>query len=589
MKKFILITSLIFFYFNGFSNVGANCDSAYVINSLPFNLSANTDTTGNNYTTICGSSFASQNDFVFTYTPSNNIYVDITLSGTNLYTGLFVTLGCPDTGSCVNYNEANLGNPSLNSLYLMAGNTYYITISNDDPSGLNLFPSTPFTIDITEVPAFDAELTQITSPISNCFLSNSENISCYIFNNGADSIYNFDITYVINNGSPVTETITDTILPSDTLNYTFITTADLSVSGNYNILIYSDVLGDTINTNDTVTEIIANTPVFTTFPYDNDFETTPTWWTPSGTNSSWQLGNPSATVINSAASGVNSWVTNLTGNHNVETSYLVGPCFDFTSLNKPRIEFNLWYETQQILTTLSFEYSLDNGISWTTLAAGSANQNWSSAWSGSSGGWIHVSNTVPDLANMPNVKFRFTFNALQANNEGVAIDDIYISNCSLGDPIADFTYTLNGLHAEFTNTSTGATSYLWNFGDFQTSTDTNPSHDYINMDYTYTVTLIAMNDCGSDTISYDISVVNANNNIADNNINIYPNPSNKFINISGIANNNCKFNIYDIFSRKVFSSKINNNKIDISRLQEGIYFIKIYTDKGIIIKKFIKK
>src|SRR5258706_1479628 len=42
---------------------------------------------------------------------------------------------------------------------------------------------------------------------------------------------------------------------------------------------------------------------------------------------------------------------------------------------------------------------------------------------------------------------------------------------------------------DFTNTSTNAGTYLWNFGDATTSTQTNQSHDYINFD-TYKVTLI---------------------------------------------------------------------------------------------------
>lgn len=578
----------------GFSNVGANCDSAYTVNSLPFNLSASSDSTGNNYTNICGSSYSSQNDFVFAYTPSSDQYVDITLTNTSVYVGLFVTLGCPDTGSCVNYNESALGNPLLNNVYLQSGNTYYIIVSNDDQSGFGLFPSTNFTININEVPPFDANVLQITSPQSNCYLTNSEIISCDIENKGADSLYNFLISYKINGGTPVNETIYDTILPGDTLNYSFSTTADFLNSGNYNLVVYTSVIGDTNNINDTINAVISNTPEYVSFPYSNDFETSPTWWTPSGTNSSWQLGTPAATIINSAASGTNAWVTNLTGNHNAETSYLVSPCFSFLTLNKPRIEFSLWYETQQYLSTLSFEYSIDNGNTWLPLSAGSANQNWSTAWSGSSGGWINVSNTVPALANMPSVKFRFTFNALQANNEGVAIDDINISNCSLGDPIADFTYTLSGQHVDFTNTSTGATSYIWNFGDLQTSTDTNPSHDYINFSYTYTVTLIAQNDCGSDTITYDIIVVGLDNDKAFKNITIYPNPTNKFVEIKSKNAQIQNIEIYDIYGKKLNNittnkaKQSNKLKLDISSLQKGIYFIKIQTTQGNIVKKIIK-
>jgi len=53
------------------------------------------------------------------------------------------------------------------------------------------------------------------------------------------------------------------------------------------------------------------------------------------------------------------------------------------------------------------------------------------------------------------------------------------------------------LTVNFTNQSNGATSYLWNFGDTQTSTATNPSHTYTQAG-TYTVTLTATNACGSD-------------------------------------------------------------------------------------------
>lgn len=58
----------------------------------------------------------------------------------------------------------------------------------------------------------------------------------------------------------------------------------------------------------------------------------------------------------------------------------------------------------------------------------------------------------------------------------------------------------------FTNQSTGASSYSWNFGDASTSTQTNPSHTYASSG-NYTVTLIAndANGCG-DTISQPVSM-----------------------------------------------------------------------------------
>lgn len=53
------------------------------------------------------------------------------------------------------------------------------------------------------------------------------------------------------------------------------------------------------------------------------------------------------------------------------------------------------------------------------------------------------------------------------------------------------------LNVNFTNQSTGAASYSWTFGDGGTSTSANPSHTYTSAG-TYTVTLTAINTCGSD-------------------------------------------------------------------------------------------
>ncbi len=80
----------------------------------------------------------------------------------------------------------------------------------------------------------------------------------------------------------------------------------------------------------------------------------------------------------------------------------------------------------------------------------------------------------------------------------------YISvNSSLPSPIASFTKTqVNGvapMEVSFKDTSTGIpTSWIWFFGDGETSTDQNPSHIY-QTDGTYTVYLVVTNSGGSNT------------------------------------------------------------------------------------------
>jgi PKD repeat protein len=85
--------------------------------------------------------------------------------------------------------------------------------------------------------------------------------------------------------------------------------------------------------------------------------------------------------------------------------------------------------------------------------------------------------------------------------------------CSNGEcfnlPVAEFSFVGNGCTAAcsilFTNESTDATSYSWNFGDSGTSTSENPTHEYLQGN-TYTVTLTATNAYGSDTHSEQVLI-----------------------------------------------------------------------------------
>lgn len=58
---------------------------------------------------------------------------------------------------------------------------------------------------------------------------------------------------------------------------------------------------------------------------------------------------------------------------------------------------------------------------------------------------------------------------------------------------------------EFVNTSTGASQYMWFFGDSQSDTATNPIHIYQNQ-MVYTVTLVAANPPCYDTVSFSVDV-----------------------------------------------------------------------------------
>jgi PKD repeat protein len=76
---------------------------------------------------------------------------------------------------------------------------------------------------------------------------------------------------------------------------------------------------------------------------------------------------------------------------------------------------------------------------------------------------------------------------------------------ALGPPAAVFSHTTNGSTAQFANTSSGAQVYFWDFGDGQNSGEAEPSHTFPGVG-DYVVTLIAANDCGSDTTTTTVSI-----------------------------------------------------------------------------------
>ncbi len=78
-------------------------------------------------------------------------------------------------------------------------------------------------------------------------------------------------------------------------------------------------------------------------------------------------------------------------------------------------------------------------------------------------------------------------------------------------PTTNFTWSPNppveNTRTNFTNLSVGATRYLWNFGDGETSTDVNPSHQFNKTD-TFNVMLVAFNDADcADTAIFPVTTL----------------------------------------------------------------------------------
>ncbi|MBI4645509.1 MAG: T9SS type A sorting domain-containing protein, partial [Bacteroidia bacterium] len=220
---------------------------------------------------VCNSQYMTGEDFVFSYIPpydqiirittNNAIGTEIPYPPYHLYNvGLFVTFACPDDtmlGECTAYDEALMGNPSLDNILVLADFTYYIIISTNNYSDMN--PITAFDMEIIEIQPYDGGVSDISSPVSGNFLSDQEQVDVTIENFGTEPLSGFDIAFKINNGQPVIETYWDTIEPAASVTYSFTSTADLSAPGTYTITAYTIITGDGNNFNDLFTTEVTNT------------------------------------------------------------------------------------------------------------------------------------------------------------------------------------------------------------------------------------------------------------------------------------------------------------------------------------------
>ncbi|TNE63929.1 MAG: PKD domain-containing protein [Bacteroidetes bacterium] len=77
-------------------------------------------------------------------------------------------------------------------------------------------------------------------------------------------------------------------------------------------------------------------------------------------------------------------------------------------------------------------------------------------------------------------------------------------------PVAAFDYVRDDYQVTFSNKSTNATSYTWDFGDGNISSDASPVHTYASTDGSYLVTLTAMDAMGqSSTATATITISSA--------------------------------------------------------------------------------
>jgi PKD repeat protein len=150
-------------------------------------------------------------------------------------------------------------------------------------------------------------------------------------------------------------------------------------------------------------------------------------------------------------------------------------------------------------------------------------------------------------------------------------------------PVAGFTSAnLPTLEVGFTNTSTNATTYAWDFGDGFTSNQANPIHGYFTSG-SFTVTLIATNADGcDDTTSMTIQAQTTGLDELTSAFVLYPNPTNGLLNIQNVNHTNGTIQLFSTTGTLVLQTSLtsSNTQLDVTNLNRGVYFLQITNEFG---------
>lgn len=199
-------------------------------------------------------------------------------------------------------------------------------------------------------------------------------------------------------------------------------------------------------------------------------------WAVDGENVSWAWGALGNKAAISAEDGDRVWATALSGTYNAEeTSYLISAKYDISTIDKPFIAFDLWYNTLQN-DGLVLQYSVDDKNlqdptkEWIVLGQTNSGNNWYNrqgvtsqvrvqtfdqfAWTDNSQEWVnarHILDEVKVAAAGNGVVFRLAF----TSNQNITLSDgVAVNNFQIGER------NRNVLVEFFANTNVAASATL---------------------------------------------------------------------------------------------------------------------------------
>jgi hypothetical protein len=161
-------------------------------------------------------------------------------------------------------------------------------------------------------------------------------------------------------------------------------------------------------------------------------------------------------------------------------------------------------------------------------------------------------------------------------DSGIFIGTQSIGGDSLVVPPTGFEANVvkSAMSVELLNTSRYATSYLWDFGDGQTSTEKNPGTYTYAQEGTYTITLTATNFCCSNTSTQTVSFGISNTNDRTDGFGIKPNPATQEA-LLYLPVLDGRLRVFNAMGQEILTTRAQvKTLLDVRTWAEGLYFVR---------------
>jgi hypothetical protein len=282
----------------------------------------------------------------------------------------------------------------------------------------------------------------------------------------------------------------------------------------------------------------------------------------------------------------------------VTQNLMVNPAYTFTAnVNDAAERFVLHFVPAAEVTVTGTDCAGDNGllsVDMGNYSVNGANIVWNTYEVKASGGNVvaagQIQNNLVNIASLPEGTYNVTLdlNGYTATVP-VTVDNMEVVQAAFTPAmlVANTTQDIS-----FANSSTGATTYTWNFGDGSTDVTANPVHQYAHAGE-YEVILTAQNaDCSS---SYSQllkveEITSGIGSITDNSVNVYSNSNQININFTAAPAASFTLDVLDMMGRKVIASQVmdgmsNAYTIALPPVADGYYFVRMNTEAEVFVKE----